>query len=140
MSQTLFSRIGAGLLVSATLAAGPVLAETEVMRGPGSTDIFEVNAHTIDVLSNLGQERGWWCSAVKYARHHHMDWSTRVYVESGPSPSTSTASGEIVRFTYDAAASGVTPAAESEAIARGNWLTITEANRGCTRIDNPRND
>ncbi|WP_428928473.1 hypothetical protein [Marinibacterium sp. SX1] len=122
----------------ATCAATPILAQQEVMRGPGGSDIYQVDANVIEVVSNLGQDRGFWCGAVKYLRHHHTDWHTAIYVVSGPAETDHVASGQGVKFAIDPAAAGVTPAAESAELAPGNWQTMTVANRGCNAIDNPQ--
>lgn len=126
------------ILALATFAA-PALAQ-EVLRGPGSSDIYQVDAHTIEVVSNLGEPRGFWCGAAHYARHNHMDWSTQIYVVTAPGPTSHTESGEGVKFTTDPSAAGITPGAESETLEPGSWMTVTEANRGCNEIDNPRNN
>ncbi|MBB95347.1 MAG: hypothetical protein CML68_12240 [Rhodobacteraceae bacterium] len=142
MSGRFFPRLACRLTCGLALIASalPALAQQEVLRGPGGSDIYQVDANVIEVVSNLGQPKGFWCGAVHYARHHHTPWDTQIVVVSAPAATQFTESGEGVKFTMDPAAAGVSAGAQGEALEPGTWQTVTEANRGCDEIDNPRGD
>ncbi|QEW21544.1 hypothetical protein LA6_003756 [Marinibacterium anthonyi] len=125
------------ILVLAALAT-PAVAQKEILRGPGGSDIYQDGDHVIEVVSNMGDDpRGYWCGAVKYGREAKMDWDSKIYVVSGPAPTSFKESGDGVKFTMDPAAAGVSAGANGDSFAPGTWMTMSEANRGCDDIDNP---
>ncbi|OWU69035.1 hypothetical protein [Marinibacterium profundimaris] len=127
-------------ILVALAIASPALAQQEVLRGPGGSDIYQVDANVIEVVSNMNEPRGWWCGAVHYARHHSTPWSDHIVVVSAPADTSFAESGQGVKFTLNASAAGVSEGAQSDALEPGNWQTVTEANRGCINIDNPRDN
>lgn len=123
------------ILVLAALAA-PAVAQQEVLRGPGGSDIYQDGDHVIEVVSNMGDDpRGYWCGAVKYGREAKMSWETKIYVVSGPAATSFVESGDGVKFTMDPSAAGVSEGANGDGFAPGTWMTMSEANRGCEDIE-----
>ena len=121
--------------IAALSLASPATAQR--ISGPGGSGVYPLQPPLFEVAATTGNARVYRCGAAKYARRQRAAWNTPIVVAGGIGPSVAEQGRRTaVPFTLAPQAAGITPVPGARLPQTGAFRTVTEANRGCSALDN----
>lgn len=121
--------------IIATIALTLVAASAHASNLINRVDVFDIGSGTFEViLRRAGGAQTYWCGAGDHAFKLGARANARVYVVSGPQPSTAQPGKTAVTFTIAPEQAGVAPIAPQTSLSvdvPGDNLSVTSARQYC---------